>query len=167
MVWTDDRFVGVMAETDFGVKRVWSQLAFKASQESGHVSNSNYSAITVKLSAWNYVSTIWGARDIVTAGILGDWDANAWPFRQRIQLINRSEMSLPRKARVVLEFFKLLRESDCIELKQTPIIQSMLNSLNSRQAADWMHGQMDQLFFVDISSAHYLKLEIEYWLRLR
>jgi hypothetical protein len=155
--WTDDRFVGMMAEADFAIKRVWSQLAFKTFQNTGHISVTDYSKTTAKLSAWNYISTIWGPRDIVSAGSVCNWDPNVWPFKQCIQLINQSEMSLPRKARIALDFFKLLRESDCSELRQTPIIQSMLDSLNSRRAAEWLHSQMDQLFLIDISSSNYLK----------
>jgi len=165
--WTDDRFVAMIAEADFGLKRIWSQLAFESMRTTGKIEYDQYSEITAKLAAWNYVSTLWHVQDIITAGKLSNWTPTEWPFEQCLQLIKSSNLPVPKKTHMVLAFFKLLRKSDCLELKQTAIVQAILDALNSVVAVKWMLQEMDGFFGIDIPSADFLKLQLAYWLKPR
>ena len=167
LLWTDDLFVAVLGELDFGVKRVWTQLVFKTLEHRGRLDSNVCSEMTAKLSAWNYISTIWHVRDLIAAGNLCDWDANAWPLKQCIQLIGKCPFPLPKKARLAMEFFRLLRRSDCISLKQSPVIQSVLDAVGNSRAVEWMLQRLDSFFKIDFPSAEFLKVELLYWLRLR
>lgn len=167
LLWTDDLFVAVIGELDFGSKRIWTQLAFKTLEHAARLDSNVYSEMTARLSAWNYISTIWHAQDLIAAGNLCGWDTNAWPLKQCIQLIGKCSLPLSKKARLAMEFLRLLRRSNCIALKQSPVIQSVLDSVGSNSAVEWMLQRLDQYFPIDYSSAEFLKVEFLYWLRLR
>lgn len=167
LLWTDDLFVGVLAEADFGVKRIWTQLAFKVLENAGRIGGDIYSEITAKLAAWNYVATIWNPLDVISAGNLCDWDVSRWPLKQCIRLIGTCPLPPLSKARIALEVFRLLRRSACSELRQSPIVQAVLDALGNTNTVVWMRQNLDQYFRIDVSSAEFMKLELAYWLRLR
>jgi hypothetical protein len=74
---------------------------------------------------------------------------------------------LASKARLAMDFLRFLRRSNCIELKQSPIVQATLDAVGNPNAVKWMHQQLDQFFKIDYPSAEFLKLELSYWLRLQ
>ena len=167
VLWTDDLFVALIGELDFGVKRIWTQSAFKTLEHAGRLDGNTYSEFTAKLSAWNYIATVWHPQELTVAGSLCDWDANAWPLKQCIRLIGTCPLPLARKARLAIDFFRLLRRSDCIELKQSALVQAALDAVGNARAVEWMLQRLDQFFQVDYPSAEFLKMELSYWLRLR
>ena len=163
LLWTDDLFVAMVAEADFGVKRVWTQLAFNVLR----VSEETFSEVTAKLAAWNYVVTIWRPQDVVAAGNLCDWDVSQWPLRQCIRLIGTCQLPLHEKAGLCWQFFRLLRRSACIELRQTAVVQAVLNALGGRTAVESIRRQLAQVSLTDCGLAEFLNIELLYWLRLR
>ena len=87
----------MIAEHEFGVKRIWSQLAFKVFGRVDAAEDVACSRITAKLAAWNYISTIWNPHDVISSGELCDWDVRAWPLKQCLKLIGTCPLSLPKK----------------------------------------------------------------------
>lgn len=165
IVWSDDYFVGLVAQAEMNVERIWTQLAVGIFCKQAN--REMFDEVTAKLVGWNYDNTIWWPASIVAAGKLSNWDSSAWPLKQCIDTIGKASISLPRKTRIVIDTFRLLRRSSCLELRLSPIVQAILDSLDSVFAAEWMLRQIDLLFTIDIPSANYLSAEIKYWLRLR
>ncbi len=164
-LWTDDLLVASVAELDFGVERLWTQLVCKSLHSENLVDDETYSTITAKLAAWNYISTIWHPQDLVAAGKACDWDVEAWPLKQCIQLIDTCPLPLSKRARLAMEFFRLLRQSDCIDLRQTSVIRATLNSVGNRGAVEWMLQHVDECFPLDHGSAEFVRIHLQYWLR--
>jgi hypothetical protein len=167
MFWTDDLFVGVVAEVDFGVKRIWTQLAFKILDNAKRINSATYSKITAKLTAWSYITTIWNPQDAITAGGLCDWDTSQWPLKQCIRLIGICAMLPEERAGFALEVFRLLRHSTCVELRRSAVIQAILDAIGDKHVVAWMRQNLDRIFRFDPSTAKYLNPELAYWLRLR
>ncbi len=167
LLWTDDLFVAWIGELDFGIGRTWTQLVLKTAENSGRLDGNIYSEMTARLLAWNYYSTIWHAQDVIAAGNLCEWNANAWPLKQCVRWIGKCPLRLRDKAQFAMEFLRLLRRSDCIPLKQTPVIQAVLDAIGNTNAVKSMLQRLDQFFQIDFPSAEFLKAELLYWLRLR
>lgn len=167
LLWTDDLFVGLIAETDFGVKRVWTQLVFKVLESEKQVDGNTYNEITAKLAAWNYITTVFNPQDVIAAGRMCDWDVQQWPLRQCIRLIGTCPLPPLDKARLAIEVLRLLRQSACIELRQSPVVQAVLDSVGDARAVRWMLQRLDRFFPIDIHSAQFLGFELRYWLRLQ
>jgi hypothetical protein len=167
LYWTDDLFLGVIAEADFGLKRIWTQLVFKVLENSKQIDSAIFSEITAKLAAWNYVATVFNPQDVIAAGNICDWDVSQWPFKQSIRLIGETGLSLIDMAKLTIDVFRLLRQSSCVELKQTTVVQAILNSLGNANTVMWLLRHLDQFFPIDFPTAKFLKFELSYWLRLR
>ena len=167
LFWTDDLFVGILAEVDFGVKRIWTQLVFKVLENAKQIDGDTYSINTAKLAAWNYINTVYNPQDVIAAGNLCDWDVNRWPFKECIRLIGTSPVPMIDRARLAINVLHLLRRSACIELKQSPVVQAVLNSLGNTNTVRWILQHLDQFFRIDFPSAEFLKYELAYWLQLR
>jgi hypothetical protein len=166
VVWTDDLFLASIAKSEFGVPVTWTQLGLRWFVESGHLANDEFDLVSAKLASWNYEMTIWNADTIVKSAEHAQWDPQRWPFRQCIDLIDKTSLTKTEKAQMVLVCLKLLRRSSCSEMRQTSVIQMLLDALGDRRVVIWMHQQLDQVFTVDIRSAAFVRMQIEYWLQL-
>ncbi|QDV12361.1 Tetratricopeptide repeat protein [Rosistilla oblonga] len=167
LIWTDDLCVAIIGESDFGVKRTWTQQFLKSQELNGDIELATYRRQTAMLAAWNYAETIWSVGDLVAAGEKSGWDVAAWPFRECLALIGSCPLKNAQKAQVLFEFFGLLRRSSCVELKHSVIIQTALDHLGHAATVRWMLRRVDQAFPIDFPTAEFLKAEFAYWLRLR
>lgn len=164
VLWSDDVVVGFIGRTDFGVDHVWTQLALMRFQIGGSLTAPEYDLATAKLASWNYTTIVWNAHTLIAAGEEAKWDTQAWPLKQCLALITKARPKDVVNARIVLGFIKLLRRSQCIELKQSAVFQATLDALGSPRAARWMLERIDSVFTVDVPSAHFVRLELQFWL---
>ena len=166
-LWSDDHVLSFIAKTEFGVQTVWTQLALRCFGDAGRLSKDDFDLVSAELASWNYGVIVWNAATIIRAGAHAGWDPEMWPFRQCIALLAKSEERPPIRAQIAIETLKLLRRSTCSELRQSPIIQSVLSAVGDRQAVAWMHRNLKQAFAVDFPSALFLTPELEHWLASR
>ncbi|QDT50511.1 hypothetical protein Pan258_45900 [Symmachiella dynata] len=164
VLWTDDLVLSLIAKTDFGVPTVWTQLGFRCFVDAGHLTIDDFALVSAKLAAWSYTAIVWRAETIIKAGEYAQWDPQRWPLKECIELIAKTPLNLPSRARIALACLKLLRQSGCVELKQSAVIQAILNAVGDRRAVVWMYRQLDHVFMIDFQSAEFLRPELEYWL---
>lgn len=164
VLWTDDVIVGYIGTADFGVPSTWTQLALKCFAESGSISPEDFDLVTAKLASWSYGQIIWNPATIIAAGIEADWKTDSWPFFQCIALIENSDLHISAKVSIVVEFLQCLRRSDCIEMKQGAVIYAILDALGSAAAVRWILRRVDHIFRIDIPSANFVRLVLDYWL---
>ena len=167
VLWSDDHVLSVIAQADFGLKSVWTQLALRCFASAGRLSKGNFDLISAKLASWDYGVTVWNAATIIRAGAHAGWDAEKRPFRQCIALLAKSKERLPVRAQIAFETLKLLRRSTCGELRQSTVVQSILSAVGDRRAVAWMHRSLKQAFAVDFPSELFLAQELERWLASR
>jgi hypothetical protein len=167
VLWIDDLVVGFVANADFGVKSMWTQLMLRCFVYTGSMSIADFNLVTAKLAAWNYVNILWNPETIIAAGIAADWKMDSWPLSQCLALIAKSPLSPQARVQIVIEFWRLLRHSECGELRQTPIIQATLDAIGDARAVRWLLQRIDQIFALDLESALFIRPELVYWLRTR
>lgn len=165
LLWTDDRIVGVAAEAEYSLQRVWTQSAFNSLLRHGLISQDELERVTVQLLDWNYVSTVWHAHDILKAAEVANWDTSARPFTRAINVLRHSSMPIASRARIVGQLLKELQDSTCPLFRQTGIIQSALTALESAAAVMWLKKRLPQFFGLDVLGAEFVRHELEYWLR--
>jgi hypothetical protein len=162
VLWTDDAALSFVAQGDFGVNVVWTQLALRVFVDAG-LGADDYNLVSAKLASWKYQVTIWDAATIIRAGEHAAWDTQAWPFKQCIELIGGSGLEPLDRARIALSALKRLRRSACAELRQSAIVRAFLNAVRNRQSVIWMFRRLDAEFGLDWPSAAFLRAEIKYW----
>jgi hypothetical protein len=165
LLWSDDLVLGLIAQADFGVKRIWTQLALRCFVDSGSASIGDFNLGTAKLAAWDYVNTVWSPETVISAGHETHWETQEWPFKQCIDLIAKAPLPIAARARIALECLKLLRRTSCVELRQSAVIQAILTAVGNREAVVWMARHVNEEFALDRQSAMFLRPEFEYWLR--
>lgn len=164
VLWSDDLVLALIAKTDFGVPTVWTQLGLRCFVDAGHLTIDDFNLVSAKLASLSYTEILWRAETIIRSGEHAEWDPQRWPFKQCIELIAKSPLSLPARAHIALACLKLLRQSSCIEWKQSPVIQAILDAIDDRRAVAWMYRKLNQVFMIDFQSAGFLRRELEYWL---
>ena len=165
VLWADEVVVGLLARADFGVTTLSTQGFLRRFVASGALSEESFDLATAKLAAWHYSGITWNASTVFRAGQCAQWDVDAWPFRQCIALMSGNS-SLRSRAVTCLEFFRLLRRSDCSDLRQGIVVRANLNALRSRSAVTWMMQQVNDVFRVDFVSAQFVFDELRLWLSL-
>jgi hypothetical protein len=164
-LWSDDAVLSFIAKADYGISSVCTQTVMGMLMCSKEIATDEFDLITAKLASWNYVSTVWKAATIIRAGRHASWDHQKWPFKQCIALIGKSAVNVREKAQIALEALKLLRQSDCGPIRQSPIIQAILNSVGSPQAVMGIYGRLRREYAVDYPSLDFFEPEFEYWLK--
>lgn len=167
LLWTDDSFLALIAAADFGVVSVWTQLVLRRSCHSGDLSEQEFDRISAKLVGWRFVSTIWRPETVIAAGAEAEWEVDRSPFRQCIAELGKSTLPIRARSDIVGRTLKLLRRSECIELKQSAVVQAMLSALGDANAVRWLHRNLNRYFLIDIISSDFVRQEIQFWLRLR
>ena len=164
VLWTDDHIVAILAEAEFGVRRVWTQLVFSILESGRKITSDAYDEIVAKLLDWNYVATVWCPQDIIAAGVLCDRDVNGRPLKRCIGQLGTSPLPPGDKAGAAAEFFRLLRRSSCSGLKQTAAIRAVLDALRDPRLVNLILRSLDRIFYVDPISSEFFKAELAYWL---
>jgi tetratricopeptide (TPR) repeat protein len=167
VLWSDDHFVAIVGETDFGATSIWTQLALRCFVDSRSLSMDEFDLVTAKLVSWSYSTIIFNPATIIAAGVEAEWQTDAWPLSQCLAQIEKCPLHISAKARLVADLLRLLRRSNCIEMKQGAVIHAALNALGDARAVRWILRRLDVMFGIDIPSADFVRLELDYWLRLR
>jgi hypothetical protein len=165
ILWTDDSVVAYVGQVDYGLSRTWTQIALRIIANSNPAFEKLFHNSTARLAAWNYVTTIWDAQSLLSAGQISGWDTKTWPFKQCIALLRSGPTSRQDRANIALQFFLLVRSSECSELLQSSVIHAVLDALGDIGGARWLLNSIDRACGFDVASAHFLKLHIQYWLR--
>lgn len=164
-LWTDDCIQAFVAKNELQVPCVWTQLAFGQSVVSEKMEQSKHDLVSAKLISWKYTQIVWNAGTIIQAGEHANWDTNAWPLKQCIELLAKSSnLPLPHRTRIALNCLKGLRRTSCPDFVQSGVVQSILRTIGNRRAVRWMLSRLDTEFFIDVFSAEFLRHELEYWL---
>ncbi len=97
-LWCDDEMLAFLAENDFGVESIWTQLILRRFVDAGRLTIDDYNLMSAKLVSWDYAQTLWNSDIVIRAGEHSEWDPQRWPLKQCIYLIAKASLALPAKA---------------------------------------------------------------------
>jgi tetratricopeptide (TPR) repeat protein len=86
VLWTDDFGVATIAKHEFGVRRVWTQVALQERTEAGVIKPETFFEATAKLIGWGYRFTSPSVPALARAGSLADWNPGRRPLSQSLDL---------------------------------------------------------------------------------
>lgn len=135
LLWTDDLVQAQMAATEFGTKRVWTQLVVTLLTDSGLVSAKERDIAAAKLVYMNYSYTSYDVASIIEAIELSDgkpWDG---PLKSFVQHFGATDANLAVQFPILVSFIqRLYRESVLPETRCT-VITAFLDALWANVAA--------------------------------
>jgi Flp pilus assembly protein TadD len=155
VLWTDDLTLGVIARTDFdSPRRAWTQVVLQAAVDEGALQHGQFNEYSARLIGLGYSFT-WSDADIIhQAGVMSEWNCEAWPLRQVIRQF-RLEGVLPHvrvgmAAHAIVGMFRTVASP----FKREAFVLATLNQLGSPRLAQALASALENLFGVDALSWH-------------
>lgn len=162
-LWTDDLLTGLVAEADFGVTRVWTQLAMSVitAQQFGNAID----GVIAKLCAANYTITIWRGSTLAAAAELAEWDSSRSPFRECINelRVTATSASPLLTTAITVDFLKRITGSDCPRLLRTGLIQAVFAAVKRNDVLLRIGEQIHAEFLLNPLIQRSLKIELGYY----
>jgi len=88
VLWTDDFAIAALAAHEFGVRRVWTQVALQERTEAGAIRPELLIEATAKLLGWRYYFTSTGVPALARAGAIAEWNPDRWPLKGGLEVFS-------------------------------------------------------------------------------
>lgn len=135
LLWTDDLVQAQMAATEFGTKRVWTQLVLALLAESGLLTVKERDVAAAKLVYMNYTYTSYDVASIIEAVELSDgkpWDG---PLKSFVQQFGAGDANLAALFPILVSFIQRLYRESVLAETRCVVMTAFLNALWANTAA--------------------------------
>ncbi|HJZ94799.1 MAG TPA: hypothetical protein VKE40_28290 [Gemmataceae bacterium] len=165
ILWTDDAVVGMLGETDFGVRRMWTQAVLHRRVQDGTLTHEEYDRATALLVGWNYRGIEWNARTSVAAAVLADWNLTRWPVPQVLRHLRGPGLRRSEALRVASESLLGVWGQDVSPLHRQAFVFAVCNGLQSAAIVRRLRRLVEHAFGLDQEAATEVVVCIDHWLR--
>jgi hypothetical protein len=132
VLWTDDYGVALVAAHEFGVRRVWTQVALQERAEAGAIKAELFIEATAKLLGWGYYFTSTGAPALARAGSIAAWNPDRWPLKGALEVFSDRAISTKDVLSLAMSFMvQYMSEIVLPEVRDTVTVR-ILERLSSR-----------------------------------
>jgi hypothetical protein len=104
ILWTDDYAVAVLAMHEFGVRRVWTQVALQDRAEAMAIKPDVFIEATAKLLGWRYYFTSASVPALGRAGSLASWNPDMWPLKGAMEVFSDRAIATRDVLQIALSF---------------------------------------------------------------
>ncbi len=135
LMWTDDLVQAQMAATEFGTKRVWTQLVISLLTDSGLLSAKERDIASAKLVYMSYSFTSYDVASMIEAVELSagkPWDG---PLKSFVQIFGANDANLAVQVPILVGFIQRLYQENILPETRCAVITAFLNALWSNIAA--------------------------------
>ena len=168
VLWTDDHVQAVLAKTEHGVSRVWTQLFIGSCIELGVLDPSAYLDASAKLLGYQYYFTSENPAIIRQAGIIADWRVDSWPLSPVLSFFAEESVDLMQMLQVAAGFFRLLYQEPVLLQTKVIITVKILENLARRkggiQGIHSLYKSLPQIFGLNLVGLEEATKTIEAWL---
>jgi len=135
VLWTDDFGMALLAAHEFGVRRVWTQVALQERADAGGLSAGFFTDATAKLLGWRYYFTSTGVQSLARAGEIADWNPDRWPFKGALDVF--SDQAIPTRDALSLAVSFIIHYAGEVTLPQLreAVTARILDRLSGRREA--------------------------------
>lgn len=165
VLWTDDLAVAEIAQSEFGVKRVWSQQLFYLSMVHEDLSREDFNDLTLFLLQWRYCFTRLYVPTILQAGKRTHWNPDAQPLKSVLDWFRQKEITGSSLLQLCAEILRqVTKVAPLIHQRENTIralIHSILRRPDGEQLAREFREHCDDLFGIDVVNAE----ECKRWIR--
>ncbi len=129
MLWTDDLVQAQMAASEFGTKRVWTQLVILLLSDAGLLTSKERDVAAAKLVYMGYLYTIYDVGAILEAVELSDgkpWDG---PLKSFVQQFVANDVNLAVMFPLLVNFIQRLYRDNVLAEMRCVVITAFLDAL--------------------------------------
>ncbi len=169
ILWCDDSTLGILASSQFGARRTWTQIMLLSFVEAGVLSQEDYNKAVARLIGCNYKLTFFDSASLLEACRLSDYGAARFPLKQAIEVFRDIAMPNDVLVRLFLEFFVGLQRESLLFQKKSLIIRALLDALWANPASHNLVGALRQmsprLFGLNVVAETEFNAMFDEWMR--
>jgi len=162
VLWTDDLALACLANSEFGCKRVWSQVIVNlfGGEKAGE--------LNLKLFKYGYTFTKIGLNDLKTAVEQARWQVNQEPLSEILSVFSDNDVSPESIGILLAQFIKYIWQN-VTEITAQQITLVILNELSRRQFGLFIIKALpvDMIFGLDCVNAYKVRRVIDTWEKMR
>lgn len=170
VLWADDFAIGAIAESQYAVKRVWTQAVLQSAVTRDCLTEAECSLASAKLMAYDYQSTTFGPLTLYSACEAASWEASNWPLKQILRAFG-NEHNIRGKLIVLALFCRKTLTEAIVHPRQNEVLMAILDQLADGAAgADGVRGFVAlarQVFGMNVIALERLIAIVKHWTRIR
>jgi hypothetical protein len=161
VLWTDDLAIACIASTEFGCKRIWSQVVVNLLDEP------MISELNLALYRYGYTFTRIGLKELIFALEKSKWQVNKSPLKELMSIFSDSSIN-PESITSLFSIFIKYVWQNSMEFTAQQITIVALNELSKRQLGVFIikNLHINRLFGLDCINANKVRNIINLWLRI-
>lgn len=171
MLWTDDNVQSTFARSEFGVRRVWTQIVIGSRVESGAVDPDVFSETSAKLLGFGYSFTIVNPQVLKQAARLGSWKPYNWALKQALMIFEDESIELHGCLQLVAGFLALFYQDSLLSDMQSAITVRILDHVVKRKGGlegiRKLRSLLPQLFGVNVLGLTAAAKTMDAWLKTK
>lgn len=169
VLWSDDFALRMIAASEFGVQRVWTQLALEQGVETGRVASERFIELSAHLLGAGYSFTGINLDIFMKVGELSAWNTGRKPFRQVLAYLANDGVDLLFALQLAaVAIHRISREVVMPEVLNGVVVGILASVAKRRGGLDGimaLRGALPQIFGLDVFSLKRVVNAIDAWIR--
>ena len=133
VLWTDDHAQAVLARSEHGVSRVWTQFVIGACVELGVVDPEAYCDASARILGHGYYFTSENPQIIRQAGVIAEWKVDGWPLSQVLSTFAEESVDLVQMLELAAGSLRLLYQESILPETKANITVKILEIIAKRK----------------------------------
>ncbi len=167
VLWTDDRVLAEFARAEFGVRRVWTESAFKARTQAGILDPAELATASTKLAGWGYAFTAPSVEMLLRAGAVAQWNPEQFPLRQALDQFSSETMDFGDAMRMAVELIVRIYNEPGARGARRTVTMRLLDRIaaraGGREAIEGLPRSLPVRFGMDLIRARELSDVVRGW----
>jgi len=135
VLWTDDLIQAQFSATEFGARRVWTQIVLGGLAETGLISSDEYAEASARLIGMDYVATIFDGSVLLAGFRLAGWSAEQYPAKQFVKIFADPLAGRLQLVQIFVSFVESLYRAAILPASRCAIVRALLDALATHPQA--------------------------------
>jgi len=166
-LWTDDLVVGLIAEREHGVRRIWTQAVLLWCGEHGTMRQELVDEMSAKLIGFNYKYTAMCTNTVLRAAELASWSPDGWPLMQVVREFALPDLDLAARSALLARLLKDIWQRAPLSITAQTVTYRILDKIaqqgGGRRIIEKAKLGIATVFGVDVVNADMVAKVLEAW----
>jgi tetratricopeptide (TPR) repeat protein len=168
MLWTDDLPLAGVAAAEYGVRRIWTQIALEYGGERQRILPNDYFEASAKLLGYGYSFTSANPSILIAAVRLAQGTLNSWPLKQSLDVFRAPFVDMGELLRLAALFaVQLYREPLTPEMRDhifIRVLDNLFEKQGSNVGAMALQRAIPKMFGVNVVGANQASECVKRWM---
>jgi hypothetical protein len=129
VLWTDDLIQAQFSATEFGGRRVWTQVVLFSLAEAGLISSDEYAEASARMIGMDYAATFFDASILLAGFRLAEWAAHRYPAKQFVKIFASPGGGLQQLIQILVSFAEKLYRETILPVTRCAIVRTLMDAI--------------------------------------